>query len=64
MLRDSLCDLCGADSLDQIYQPERSGRGLKIYLCRHCGLVQSLPRIDRTLLIEPHSRTVYRRVPG
>jgi len=48
MLRDSLCDLCGADSLDQIYQPERSSRGLKIYLCRHCGLVQSLPRIDRT----------------
>lgn len=48
MPRDSLCDLCGADSLDQIYQPERSSRGLKIYLCRHCGLMQSLPRIDRT----------------
>ena len=30
------------------YAPERSTRGLKVYLCRHCGLVQSLPRIDRT----------------
>ena len=28
-------------------KPEGSGRGLKIHLCRHCGLVQSLPRIDR-----------------
>ncbi|HMF27820.1 MAG TPA: class I SAM-dependent methyltransferase, partial [Candidatus Cybelea sp.] len=24
-----------------------SGRGLKVYLCRHCGLMQSLPRLDR-----------------
>ncbi len=45
---DALCDLCGATSLAQVYRPERSTRGLKIYLCRHCGLVQSLPRIDRT----------------
>src|SRR3954465_1571194 len=44
---DALCDLCGATSLAQVYKPERSTRGLQIYLCRHCGLVQSLPRIDR-----------------
>jgi SAM-dependent methyltransferase len=48
MFRDSHCDLCGRDSLACIYQPDGSTRGLKVYLCHHCGLVQSLPRIDRT----------------
>src|SRR5579872_1890096 len=42
------CDFCGRDSLQFSYQPEGSTRGLKVYLCRHCGLVQSAPRIDRT----------------
>jgi SAM-dependent methyltransferase len=42
------CDFCGKDSLSFAYQPEGSSRGLKVYLCRHCGLVQSAPRIDRT----------------
>ena len=42
------CDFCGRNSLSFAYQPEGSSRGLKVYLCRHCGLVQSLPRIDRT----------------
>jgi 2-polyprenyl-3-methyl-5-hydroxy-6-metoxy-1,4-benzoquinol methylase len=42
-----LCDLCRRDQLEAIYQPERSTRGLKVHLCRHCGLLQSLPRIDR-----------------
>jgi len=41
------CGLCGQTSPDEIYTPERSTRGIKVYLCRHCGLVQSLPRIDR-----------------
>ncbi|HEY2069385.1 MAG TPA: methyltransferase domain-containing protein [Rhizomicrobium sp.] len=41
------CELCGHDSLEAIYTPERSTRGLTIHLCRHCGLVQSTPRIDR-----------------
>ncbi len=44
----SSCDQCGHNSLTHIYSPERSSRGLKVYLCPHCGLVQSLPRIDRT----------------
>src|ERR1700753_2842432 len=43
-----VCDFCGKDSLKFAYQPEGSTRGLKVYLCNHCGLVQSLPRIDRT----------------
>lgn len=40
------CDLCRANALEKVYAPA-SSRGLSIYLCRHCGLVQSLPRIDR-----------------
>jgi SAM-dependent methyltransferase len=40
------CGLCNETSLDEVYTPERSTRGIKVYLCRHCGLVQSLPRID------------------
>lgn len=43
-----VCDLCGHSDLAFGYAPERSTRGLKVYLCRHCGLVQSLPRIART----------------
>src|SRR5580658_6311275 len=42
-----LCELCRHDKLEAIYEPERSTRGLKVHLCRHCGLLQSLPRIDR-----------------
>jgi len=41
------CELCHHETLTQVYEPERSTRGLKIYLCNHCGLVQSLPRVDR-----------------
>jgi 2-polyprenyl-3-methyl-5-hydroxy-6-metoxy-1,4-benzoquinol methylase len=40
------CELCRRSTLAQIYQTEHSPRGLKIYLCHNCGLVQSLPRID------------------
>jgi len=43
-----LCDLCRHDELKSVYQPERSTRGITVYLCEYCGLVQSLPRIDRT----------------
>jgi 2-polyprenyl-3-methyl-5-hydroxy-6-metoxy-1,4-benzoquinol methylase len=42
------CDLCGQEALHFAYQPERSTRDLTVHVCRHCGLVQSLPRIDRT----------------
>src|SRR5580704_559345 len=41
------CELCRRDILEAIYEPERSTRGLKVYLCESCGLLQSLPRIDR-----------------
>jgi 2-polyprenyl-3-methyl-5-hydroxy-6-metoxy-1,4-benzoquinol methylase len=42
-----LCELCRRDALKFLYQPERSTRGISVHLCAHCGLVQSLPRIDR-----------------
>jgi 2-polyprenyl-3-methyl-5-hydroxy-6-metoxy-1,4-benzoquinol methylase len=41
------CDLCRHDALEAVYTPERSSRGLTVNQCRHCGLLQSLPRIDR-----------------
>lgn len=40
------CDLCGNAALEQVYAPQGSVRGLTVWLCSHCGLVQSLPRID------------------
>src|ERR1700742_3290987 len=42
------CDFCRHDSLDFAYAPDGTTRGLKVYVCRHCGLVQSAPRIART----------------
>lgn len=41
------CDLCRRHALEAIYRPDSSARGLTVYLCRHCGLLQSVPRIDR-----------------
>lgn len=46
-MNDQLCELCRHAELIQAYEPHGSTRGLKVYLCEHCGLVQSLPRIDR-----------------
>jgi 2-polyprenyl-3-methyl-5-hydroxy-6-metoxy-1,4-benzoquinol methylase len=43
------CELCRRDALEAAYTPERSTRGLTVHLCKHCGLVQSLPRIDRAV---------------
>ncbi|MGA9794839.1 MAG: class I SAM-dependent methyltransferase [Rhizomicrobium sp.] len=43
---DNTCELCRRDMLEAVYEP-LSPRGLKVHLCRHCGMVQSMPRIDR-----------------
>jgi SAM-dependent methyltransferase len=40
-----LCELCRRAALSFCYRPEKSRRGLSVYICSHCGLVQSLPRI-------------------
>jgi SAM-dependent methyltransferase len=42
-----LCDLCGSARLIPAHEPEETARGLTVYVCEQCGLVQSLPRIDR-----------------
>src|SRR5215510_11500426 len=42
-----VCDLCRSSALEAVYEPRGSARGLKVHLCRHCGLLQSLPRADR-----------------
>lgn len=40
------CDNCQNAALELVYKPQ-SERGLSVWLCGHCGLVQSLPRRDR-----------------
>ena len=40
------CDLCGSDHLELAYKPPTSTRGLAVFVCKKCGLVQSMPRID------------------
>src|SRR3954470_2923115 len=41
------CDVCRSSRLEPVYHPADSGRGIFVHLCSDCGLLQSLPRIDR-----------------
>ena len=41
------CDLCDKTSLTQVYAAPDSMRKLTVWVCSHCGLMQSLPRVDR-----------------
>lgn len=41
------CDLCANTSLTQVYAAQNSLRKLTVWVCSHCGLMQSLPRVDR-----------------
>lgn len=43
------CDLCSHSSLEQVYATRNSGGKRTVWLCTHCGLLQSLPRADRSL---------------
>jgi SAM-dependent methyltransferase len=47
------CELCGRDGLTLAYAPEHSHRGISVYVCCYCGLVQSLPRIDHEPRADP-----------
>jgi SAM-dependent methyltransferase len=42
------CDFCSNDKLIPSHKPDGGTRGLTVYACAHCGLVQSYPRIART----------------
>ncbi len=50
------CDFCRSSSLQFAYTPDGTTRGLKVYVCGVCGLVQSLPRVARTA--ERHAAAV------
>lgn len=39
------CDFCASTQLDHVYTPIRSARGMEVYVCGHCGLVQSFSTI-------------------
>lgn len=43
------CELCRRPALEAVYRAEGTERDLRVHLCRHCGLLQSLPRRDRAL---------------
>lgn len=45
-LPSDACDLCGQAPLDRLYEPDGTRRGLAVFVCPRCALVQSLPRID------------------
>ena len=45
---DFCCDFCRQNKLTAAYKPDGSTRGLTVYVCGHCGLVPSAPRIART----------------
>lgn len=36
------CDFCGSKRLDYVYEPINTGRGMKVYICENCGLIQSI----------------------
>ena len=40
------CILCRSSKLSRIYQADKDNRGLSVYICEYCGMVQSFPRID------------------
>ncbi|MDH5216071.1 MAG: class I SAM-dependent methyltransferase [Gammaproteobacteria bacterium] len=40
------CDLCDGQDLEKVYKSPSDSRGLSVYICNTCSLVQSLPRID------------------
>jgi ubiquinone/menaquinone biosynthesis C-methylase UbiE len=42
-----ICDLCRVPALEPVYRPDGTTRGITVHICNRCGLVQSLPRIDR-----------------
>jgi 2-polyprenyl-3-methyl-5-hydroxy-6-metoxy-1,4-benzoquinol methylase len=42
------CDLCRAASLEPVYTPEKTAQQQSVFLCTHCGLLQSNPRAAKS----------------
>ncbi len=40
-----LCDFCASMQLDHCYTPINSARGMEVYVCAYCGLVQSFSTV-------------------
>lgn len=40
------CDFCSAPALEYAYTPIRSARGMHVFVCQECGLVQSFPTLQ------------------
>ena len=49
MLIENICDLCGSNNNNLIYKPIGTKRGLQVFICEDCGLVQSFPKIDHVV---------------
>jgi len=41
------CDLCLKENIQKEYPVPTTKRGLTVYICKNCGLVQSFPKIDQ-----------------
>lgn len=46
MNNKDLCNICKESLNLKVYSPHGTQRGLSVYICSYCNLVQSLPRIE------------------
>ena len=42
MTTELRCDFCESQDMKHVYDPINSTRGMKVYVCKQCGLVQSI----------------------
>ena len=42
----ALCSFCETETLEHVYTPINSARGMEVFICRTCGLVQSISTIS------------------
>lgn len=39
------CDFCGTATLEHVYTPINSARGMEVFICNRCGLAQGFPTV-------------------
>ena len=42
------CGLCGGEDFDVIATKDRYGLDNRVVTCKHCGLIQTMPRMNPT----------------
>ena len=57
MISEFFCDFCDSTELRKLYTPLGTRRGLEVFICEKCDLVQSFPKID-------HVEDITKRVSG